>query len=151
MSAGIVFKSETHVLMGYQPDKQMISGIGGKPIGNESTIHTAFRETIEELFGIQPGRWLMDSLVRYFAKTDNSVVNAGYTMFIYSLDDLVAFMCLVREFVNASPYYHEFPVTIEDLLLTRKAPLTVEVTHLCLIPLILTHFGVDQRDMNIIA
>jgi hypothetical protein len=151
MSAGIVFKSETHVLMGYQSDKQMISGIGGKPIGSETTIQTAFRETIEELFGIQPSRWLLDSLLRYFSKSGNTVMNSGYTMFIYSLDDLVEFLCLMREFVGTSPYYVEFPVNIEDLLLTRRAPLTVEVTHLCLIPLILTPFRVDQRDMNIIA
>ena len=60
--AGIVFKSETHVLMGYQPDKAMISGIGGKPLDLEPMIQTAFREAIEELFGVNPTRWLLISL-----------------------------------------------------------------------------------------
>jgi len=147
--AGIVFKSETHVLMGYQPDKAMISGIGGKPNDFEPIVHTAFRETIEELFGIKPTFWLIVSLAEIF-KTAGSVQNGGYTMFVLSFDDLLRFMKYVQVSVQTSPYYAQFPESIHDLLLRRRAPPDAEVTHLALIPLVPEYFRVDQRDIPLL-
>lgn len=147
--AGIVFKTETHVLMGYQPDKAMISGIGGKPNDFEPIVHTAFRETIEELFGIKPTFWLIVSLAEIF-KTAGSVQNGGYTMFVLSFDDLLRFMKYVHVSVQTSPYYAQFPESIHDLLLRRRAPPDAEVTHLALIPLVPEYFRVDQRDIPLI-
>jgi hypothetical protein len=148
--AGIVFKTETHVLMGYQPDKAMISGIGGKPFELEPLIHTAFRETIEELFGVKPTQWLVASLSELF-KTAGSVQNGGYTMFVLSFDDLLRFMRYVQASVQTSPYYSKFPESIHDLLLCRRAPADAEVTHLALIPLVPEYFRVDQRDIPLIV
>lgn len=148
--AGVVFKTETHVLMGYQPDKAMISGIGGKPNEFEPVIHTAFRETIEELFGVKPTCWLLTSLADIF-KTAGSVQNGGYTMFVLSFDDLLRFMRYVQASVQTSPYYAEFPQSIHDLLLCRRAPPDAEVTHLALIPLVPEYFRVDQRDIPLIV
>jgi hypothetical protein len=147
--AGIVFKTETHVLMGYQPDKAMISGIGGKPNEFEPIVHTAFRETIEELFGVKPTFWLIVSLAEMF-KTAGSVQNGGYTMFVLSFDDLLRFMKYVQVSVQTSPYYSQFPESIHDLLLRRRAPPDAEVTHLALIPLVPEYFRVDQRDIPLI-
>jgi hypothetical protein len=147
--AGIVFKTETHVLMGYQPDKAMISGIGGKPNEFEPIVHTAFRETIEELFGVKPTFWLIVSLAEMF-KTAGSVQNGGYTMFVLSFDDLLRFMKYVQVSVQTSPYYAQFPESIHDLLLRRRAPPDAEVTHLALIPLVPEYFRVDQRDIPLI-
>jgi hypothetical protein len=147
--AGIVFKSETHVLMGYQPHKAMISGIGGKPFELEPLIHTAFREAIEELFGVKPTYWLIISLAEIF-KTAGSVQNGGYTMFVLSFDDLLRFMTYVQASVQTSPYYTKFPESIHDLLLCRRAPADAEVTHLALIPMVPEYFRVDQRDIPLI-
>ena len=147
--AGIVFKSETHILMGYQPHKAMISGIGGKPHEFEAPIHTAFREAIEELFGVKPTYWLIVSLAEIF-KTAGSVQNGGYTMFVLSFDDLLRFMNYVQVSVQTSPYYAEFPESIHDLLLLRRAPTDAEVTHLALIPMVAEYFRVDQRDIPLI-
>jgi hypothetical protein len=147
--AGIVFKTETHILMGYQPDKAMISGIGGKPLELEPLIHTAFRETIEELFGVNPTSCLLISLAELF-KTAGSVQNGGYTMFVLSFDDLLRFMNYVQASVQTSPYYAEFPQSIHDLLLRRRTPTDAEVTHLALIPLVPEYFRVDQRDIPLI-
>lgn len=147
--AGIVFKSETHVLMGYQPHKAMISGIGGKAQEFEAPLHTAFRETIEELFGVKPTYWLIVSLAEIF-KTAGSVQNGGYTMFVLSFDDLLRFMTYVRVSVQTSPYYAQFPESIHDLLLRRRAPADAEVTHLALIPMVPEYFRVDQRDIPLI-
>jgi hypothetical protein len=145
MSAGIVFKSETHALMGYQPHKKMISGIGGKAIEGETPIRTAFRETVEELFGIQPTQWLLNALVGFFRHAKRTS-NESYTMFILSLQDLVNFMIIVRGFARTSPYYPSFPISLNEFVLARCAPDTAEVTHLCLVPVIDQPFHVDQRD-----
>jgi hypothetical protein len=148
--AGIVFKSETHVLMGYQPHKAMISGIGGKPNDFEPVIHTAFRETIEELFGVKPTYWLIVSLAEIF-KSARSVQNGGYTMFVLSFDELTRFMNYVQASVQTSPYYAKFPESLHDLLLCRRAPPDAEVTHLALIPLVTDYFRVDQRDIPLLT
>jgi len=148
--AGVVFKSDTHVLMGYQPDKAMISGIGGKPNDFEPIVHTAFRETIEELFGIKPTYWIIVSLAEIF-KNARSVQNGGYTMFVLSFDDLIRFMKYVQVSVQTSPYYAKFPESIHDLLLCRRTPPDAEVTHLALIPLVTDYFRVDQRDIPLIV
>jgi len=148
--AGIVFKSEMHVLMGYQPHKAMISGIGGKSQEYEPVIHTAFREAIEELFGVQPTYWLVVSLAEIF-KSARSVQNEGYTMFVLSFDDLIRFMSHIQASVQTSPYYAQFPQSLDDLLLRRRAPSDAEVTHLALIPLVTDPFQIDQRDIPLIA
>ena len=150
MSSGIVFKSETHVLMGYQPDKHMISGIGGKPIGNETPIETAFRETIEELFGLQPSKNLLDILVDNFGFKP-AVKNTSYTMFIYTIDELLRFLCVVKSHSGPSPYYAHFPTSVDSLVFDRRTPVGVEVTHLCMVPIIHIQFHVDQRDMKVIG
>ena len=150
MSAGIVFKSETHVLMGYQPDKNMISGIGGKPIGHETPIETAFRETIEELFGIQPSKELLKVLVNNFGFKPE-VKNSSYTMFIYTIEELLRFLCVVKSYSGSSPYYTNFPTSLDSLIFNRRTPLGVEVGHLCMVPIIHVPFHIDQRDMNVIG
>lgn len=145
-----MFKSETHVLMGYQPDKNMISGIGGKPIGNETSIETAFRETIEELFGLQPSKSLMEVLVNNFGFKPE-VKNDSYTMFIYTIDELLHFLCVIKSYSGSSPYYTNFPTSLDSLLFDRRTPLGVEVSHLCMVPIIYAPFHIDQRDMKIIG
>jgi hypothetical protein len=150
MSSGIVFKSETHVLMGYQPDKHMISGIGGKPIGNETPIETAFRETIEELFGIQPSSTLIEVLVDNFGFRPE-LKNGSYTMFVYTIDELLRFLCVVKSHSGTSPYYTTFPTSLDSLLFDRRTPPNVEVIHLCMVPIISSRFDIDQRDMKLIS
>jgi len=136
--------------MGYQPDKHSISGIGGKPIGAETPIETAFRETIEELFGLQPSKNLIEVLVYNFGFKPE-VKNGSYTMFIYTIDELLRFMYIVKSYSGPSPYYAKFPTSLESLLFDRRTPLGVEVTHLCMVPIIHEPFFVDQRDMNYVA
>jgi hypothetical protein len=148
--AGIVFKSETHVLMGFQPHKAMISGIGGKSHDLEPLLHTALREAIEELFGVNPTHWLLLSLAEIY-KNAGSVQNGGYTMFILPITELSRFMMYVEVSVGTSPYYAQFPKTLDNLLFQRRTPADAEVTHLVMIPLVADYFRVDQRDMPLIV
>jgi hypothetical protein len=147
--AGVVFKSETHVLMGYKLHDGIITGIGGKPIGDEVPIRTAFREAVEEIFGIQPEPSLLTALVSEFS-VRGMAENKGYKMFILTLDDLLVFMRVVRDSARVSPFYHSFPSSLEDLILTRRAPKSVEIVSLALLPITPDHYQVDQRDMRTI-
>jgi hypothetical protein len=147
--AGVVFKSETHVLMGYKLHDGIITGIGGKPIGDEVPIRTAFREAVEEIFGIQPEPSLLTALVSEFS-VRGMAENKGYKMFILTLDDLLVFMRIVRDSAHVSPFYHSFPSSLEDLILTRRAPKSVEIVSLALLPITPDHYQVDQRDMRTI-
>jgi hypothetical protein len=147
--AGVVFKSETHVLMGYKLHDGIITGIGGKPIGDEVPIRTAFREAVEEIFGIQPEPSLLTALVSEFSLR-GMAENKGYKMFILTLDDLLVFMRIVRDSARVSPFYHSFPSSLEDLILTRRAPKSVEIVSLALLPITPDHYQVDQRDMRTI-
>lgn len=147
--AGVVFKSETHVLMGYKPHDGIITGIGGKPIGDEVPIRTAFREAVEEIFGIQPESEVLNSLVSQFSPR-GMAENKGYKMFILTIDDLLVFMTIVRDSARVSPFYRSFPSSLEDLILTRRAPKSVEIVSLALLPITPDHYQVDQRDMRTI-
>jgi hypothetical protein len=147
--AGIVFKNKTHVLMGHKLHEGIITGIGGKPIGDESPIRTAFREAVEEIFGVQPSVWMIDGLVNEYY--DRAMVdNKGYKMFILSFEDILTFMNIVAGWFSVSPFYHTFPKTLDDLILTRRAPKNVEIVDLALLPITTDHFHVDQRDMRIL-
>lgn len=147
--AGVVFKNETHVLMGYKLHEGIITGIGGKPIGDEKPIRTAFREAVEEIFGVHPSVWMIDQLVNtYHDRT--MFENKGYKMFILSFEDLLTFMDITAGWVSLSPFYHTFPKTLDDLILTRRAPKNVEIVSLALLPITTDHFHVDQRDMRIL-
>lgn len=147
--AGVVFKSETHVLMGYKPHDGIITGIGGKPIGDEVPIRTAFREAVEEIFGIQPESEVLNALVSQFSPR-GMAENKGYKMFILTIDDLLVFMTIVRDSARVSPFYRSFPSSLEDLILTRRAPKSVEIVSLALLPITPDHYQVDQRDMRTI-
>lgn len=147
--AGVVFKSETHVLMGYKPHDGIITGIGGKPIGDEIPIRTAFREAVEEIFGIQPESDVLNALVSEFSPR-GMAENKGYKMFILTIDDLLVFMTIVRDSARVSPFYRSFPSSLEDLILTRRAPKSVEIVSLALLPITPDHYQVDQRDMRTI-
>ena len=149
MSAGIVFQNKTHVLMGYQPSKKMISGIGGKSLDGELTLETALRETVEELFGMPPTRWLLNGLLGYF-RSRRAVQNGSYTMYIFSLHDLYDFMAIVRGFMLTSPDQPAFPGTLVDLVLERRAPPDAEVTCLAIVPIVKDAFTIDTRDMPLL-
>ena len=119
-------------------------------MGNETPIETALRETVEEMFGLHPKRKLMEILLTVFTGRE-LVKNGSYTMFLCSMTDLELFMMTVKDNSDGSPYYKKFPKTLDDLLFERRTPLGVEVSHLCMVPLIHEPFLVDQRDMKYIA
>lgn len=131
--AGILFTDGNQVLAGFQAKKSYISGIGGKREYGENYHETAIRETVEELFDIIP----CDELIKEIQTIPYSkrFMNDSYVVLVYSFDDLLLFMNIIKKHVGISELYSEFPENILDLIYKRKLKNTSEVQQLYLLPL----------------
>lgn len=134
--AGIVFTNGSLILCGYEPNKRQpaIYGIGGKRESSDPTYrHTAFREAVEELLGIQriPERIWTKLLAR--APHRNNMID-GYIMLYYSFADLEYFLKAMRGL--STPFYTRMPRTLAELLVDRVSSASTEMTHLCIIPVV---------------
>ena len=137
-AAGVLFCNETHVLAGYQPHKstQCITGIGGSKHEGETALQTAWRETLEELFGwddvpSELVRLCTISLLpkRWFSRGE-------YICFQYTFDDLKKLLQLIKRYRIDTPLYQTIPTTLLTLVLNRNILHTSEVHSLCLLPFI---------------
>jgi hypothetical protein len=138
-SAGVVIKNGSLVLGGYHPKKQVISGIGGKSEFEESPAFTATRELIEELLGFSPSPLLTRLIEELFLDYD-SFQNSSYTFFVLSFPQLEQILKLVQLSSVSSPFYSDFPQTIQDLvqkriILPEDSPIQQEISYLYLLPL----------------
>ena len=133
--AGILFTNGTHILCGYQPNKKnaIISGFGGKIKDNETLIITAIRETLEELFNINPSSDLLLYLENIL-KTRYSSFNKNYHIIKLSFSDLFKIIKILASWDYISPLYDTWPINIRELLFNRKTMHTIEVSHLCILP-----------------
>ena len=134
-SAGCIFTNGTHVLGGYQPNKQTpcISGIGGKRDGCEEFVQTAMREMLEELFGIYARGDLVTVLMAI--PYDRLLISGDYISLIYSFSSLEKILAELVRLNAVSSLYNEMPLSLIDLLLTRL-PTDSEISHLCLLPVV---------------
>lgn len=135
-AAGILFSNETHVLAGYQPHKQTpcITGIGGSKKEGESALQTAWRETLEELFGWDevPSKLVSLCITNLLPKRWFS--RGEYICFHYTFDDLKKLLQLVKRYRIDTPLYQTIPTTLLTLVLNRTILHTSEVHSLCLLP-----------------
>jgi len=53
-AAGILFQDGKNFLSGWNPSLDSWSGFGGKRRGFETSIETAIREVVEEIFQVNP-------------------------------------------------------------------------------------------------
>ena len=139
--AGVLFTNGSHVLGGYQPKKESpcISGIGGKrELRDTSCIYTALREFIEEIFAIEPSPSYIE-LIQEHVTPLRIVELGGYINCVYSFTDLEKILGLLSTKGIASPLYTSFPMTLSDLMFTRKDTEDQEITHLAILPRISTH------------
>ena len=135
--SGIFFTNGELVLCGYQSNKKIpnISGFGGKREDNDKTlIHTAIRETLEELFNIKPDIELINNIILMF-NTNKTIINNDYYLIIYSFDNLELLLQLLQKNNIHSNLYDKFPSNISELIFTRKIDINAEISHLCLLPL----------------
>lgn len=133
--AGILFTNGRLLLAGYKPYKGHITGIGGKQKDGEQLFRTAIRETIEELFGLREIPSILMEVVESAVKPTRAVFNKGFTQYFCTFDDLGILLVLARLYTNGtSPYYAEFPTTLQELLLDRINTEGAEIAQLVLIP-----------------
>lgn len=135
-SAGCFFTDERHVLAGYQANKKVptICGIGGK-IEGESPHYAAIRETLEELFHIQPPSNLILSIMETLPPK-HTIVNDSYHIFVYSFIDLQTLLDIVASYKISSPLFYTAPKDIFELVSKRKIESSCEISHLALVPFV---------------
>ena len=137
-AAGILFSNETHVLAGYQPHKSTpcITGIGGTRNEGEYALQTAWRETLEELFGWNTISSKLITLCETNLLPKLWFSRGEYICFQYSFDDLKKLLQLVKHCHISTPLYQSIPTTILELVFNRKILQTSEVHSLCLVPFV---------------
>jgi hypothetical protein len=137
-AAGVIFADVTTVLAGYQPKKKTpgITGIGGKRQAGEHYIQTAHRECLEELFDwSKVGADFLNKMATTITPL-HVISDDGYVNLVYTFDDLLKILKLVKKAGLKSHLYTERPASIEDLVLKRKPANSSEIQGLCLIPLV---------------
>lgn len=139
--AGVLFTNGTHVIGGYQPKKEFpcISGIGGKrELRDTSFLYTGLREFLEEVFAIEPNPSYIE-LIQENVTPLRIVELGGYINSVYSFTDLETILRLLQQNGAESRLYETFPTTIDSLMYTRKIGEDQEITHLAILPRVLTH------------
>uniref|UniRef100_A0A6C0B2X9 Uncharacterized protein n=1 Tax=viral metagenome TaxID=1070528 RepID=A0A6C0B2X9_9ZZZZ len=146
--AGIMFTDGKFVLAGYNPMKFHISGIGGKIEEGETAIHTAIRETLEELFELETIPEDLTAILYETLTFDTVFSSNGYTNFIMDFRyDLEVIFNAISKFDVRSRVYSTIPQTLEQLLMTRIVVPEAELSHLMLIPCIY-NIGFDMSFIN---
>lgn len=133
--AGILFTDGKTCLAGYNIKKNFISGIGGKSKEGETKFYTAIRETIEELFEIEPSKSMISMFEANLIKKE--VLSCPvYETFVMSYDDLRQIIMLMGFTRINSNLYDKFPLDINELIKNRKTENAKEISHLLIVPII---------------
>ena len=137
-AAGVLFTNGRIALAGYHPYKMHLSGLGGKRNSEDAgPFETAFREVLEELFGVHPvPSALMKELRDVFFFPDTILCDNHYMNYIYSFEALTHFLYICNRAGIRCPFYKTFPETVEALVLHRIPVEGVEITHLALVPVV---------------
>jgi len=154
-AAGVFCTDGTYVLAGYQPHKQRpcISGIGGhcEPGDHADTAATAFREMMEELFGITAfGTLSFQAILGYTPKHVRTRTYVNYTV---TFDELERVLAHLARTGAQSPYYApSFPTTVRELVDRRSVPVDAELHTLYMLHMeTFERDGIDVHLINDIA
>lgn len=142
-AAGCLFIQGSTVLAGYNPKYKMWSGIGGKIQPNESIKQAAYRETIEELFGLTPSEAIVEECIQAFEFKELFVRN-NYAFIQLPIDSFIHIIYILRAYNYKSPYYIHLPTTVAELVNQRKTGPHQEITELKLVD----YRGSSSRNSN---
>lgn len=157
-AAGCVFTNKIVILGGHHKHKDSISGIGGKRSDMDvDYVDTAWRETLEEIFGWVVSRELLEH-VRNHMPPGKEIYYAKYkyVALCYTFDDLKYLLKILAAFPELPPteFYERFPTRLDELLLFRLNPHgRFEVRQLCLLP-VEKHIGISNEfraDIGVMA
>jgi len=145
-AAGILFTDGVHVLAGFQPGKNAISGIGGSREGSETIRHTALREALEELLEpvVTPLHLIQSLVDRY--KCHPVIRKGTYRFLTLDFEDLLHILQEAKAVDLKSQIYKTVPTKMAALLNKRKPTPSSEVTTLMLLPVKATDLsGIDPH------
>ena len=153
--AGILFLEGPVALAGIQKHRQVVkgsveprlSGFGGRREDQDiDWVHTAFRETIEELFGVDGVSVSLVQLLRSKVPYRASFKTGEYWVLQSTFEDLKTLLLIASKHLQ-SPLYSRMPLTLEELI-TRRHPQSIsEIGALALIPVAKT-ITVDPDFLN---
>jgi len=131
-AAGILFQHDTKFLSGWNPSLGAWSGFGGKRRGIETSIQTAIREVVEELFQVNIRTDHIGPLEVILSPFDFEQ-NGDYVVFFMNVSSLFQISVFLEKKGYRSPLYSSFPTNAVDLVEARILPEgnTYEITHLC--------------------
>ena len=129
-AAGCLFLQNDYVLTAYNPKHKIWSGLGGKVENEEDPNRTAFRETIEELFGLTPSEKIIDECLQTF-KSKERIIRNNYLYIVISFDLYVHLAYILRAYECKSPYYTPIPLAFNELINNRACPENAEITNIC--------------------
>jgi len=124
----------------------VLSGLGGRREDSDlDWIHTALRETVEELFDVKNVPVALLNRLRLHLPIRHAVENSGYVLAQYSFDDLSVLLGVCASL--QSPLYKVQPRTVHDLI-TKRCVGSGEIGSLALVPRLQgvtvdTHFEAD--------
>ena len=131
-AAGCLFVQGSTVLAGYNPKHKLWSGIGGKIQPNETIKEAAYRETIEELFGLTPSDAIIEECIQTFEFKEPFVRN-NYAFIQLPIESFIHIIYILKAYNYTSPYYNHLPTTLSELVHQRKTGPEQEITDLKLI------------------
>jgi hypothetical protein len=133
-AAGILFQDDTKFLSGWNPSIDSWSGFGGKRRGFETSIETAIREVVEEIFQVNLDTNDISALEEQLSPFDFRQ-NGDYVVFFMNVSSLFQISLFLEKKGYRSPLYDSFPTTVTDFIEKRKIPEQheYEISHLCLL------------------
>jgi len=141
-SAGILFLDGPVALAGVQKHRKVIegsiearlSGFGGhKEIEDIDWIHTAIRETVEELFDVEHVSVTLVQQIRTSLPYREPIQEGNYIMMHCNFTDLNTILLIASKHLT-SPLYKKQPLSLNELILKRRPQPTSEIGALALIP-----------------
>ena len=143
-AAGCIFVDGGTVLAGVQKQRLVVqgralpvlSGFGGTRESSDfDWIHTAIRETVEELFEVKVVPLALVQQLRLALPFKHVTETNGYVMIQYTFDDLITLLRLCGSL--RSPLYKSQPKTLLDLITKRDwLKVDCEIGALSLLPLV---------------
>jgi len=146
VAAGILFKEGPQVLCGYTPKLEAYSGFGGKMEQSDgTTLRTAIRETIEELFELQPTEPILKDCEIELANL--TCIQIGtYSLYVASFEDYTKIVnILFNHKIYQSPIYNTIPYTIYGLVYLRDITKATEITDLDIINYNINQIKIDKN------
>ena len=137
--AGILFTEGPVALAGvqkhYKNNETILSGFGGRrETADQDWVHTAFRETVEELYNTTsvPTK-LIHNLRRQIVSLKPPIYSSGYVVIQLNFDQLRTFLKICRTYLLCE-IYKQMPTTLDDLIIERCPSSSSEIGALALIP-----------------